>query len=119
MARSRGELKVDDILREANIHFETEYTFPNLKTKSGRSLRFDFAVFGDEGELVALIEYQGEQHYESATLFGGAKGLRKQKYNDSQKRTYCARNRIPLIEIPYWDYNTLNYDYLFERIYDF
>lgn len=118
MARSRGELKVEDILVDAGIPFETEYIFSDLRTKSGRPLRFDFAIFDDDDNVIALIEYQGEQHYESATLFGGSKGLRKQKYNDSRKRTYCARNRLKLIEIPYWEYQDVNYDYLYYKIYE-
>lgn len=37
--------------------------------------RFDFAVFDDDGELDFLIEYQGRQHYEAVSKYGGKKGL--------------------------------------------
>ena len=46
--RSRGELKIADILRSNNIPFAEEYIFPDLVSSCGRPLRFDFAVFDDE-----------------------------------------------------------------------
>ena len=39
-------------------------------------------------------------------------GLRKQQYNDMQKREYCKKHGITLVAIPYWDENRLNYDYI-------
>ena len=110
--RSRGELKIADILIEHGMSFEEEYSFPDLATKSGRRLRFDFAVFDDEGNLDFLIEFQGIQHYEAKSKFGGNKGLHRQMYNDNQKRVYCLRNDIKLVAIPYWDEAIINYDYI-------
>ncbi len=74
--------------------------------------RFDFAVFDDTGKLDFLIEYQGIQHYEPKSKFGGISGLRKQQYNDMQKRKYCEKNNINLVIIPYWDENKISYDYI-------
>lgn len=115
--RSRGELKVEDILQENGFNFETEYTFPDLKTKGGRELRFDFAVFDDDGNVDFLIEYQGEQHYVAVKAFGGNRGLFKQKYNDNRKRVYCAQKEIPLVAIPYWEDNILDLDYILNKVY--
>ena len=113
MARaSRGEIKIEDILRMNGLVFETEYMFPDLVSSSGRPLRFDFAVFDDDGNLDFLIEYQGIQHYSAVDRFGGGKGLRKQKYNDNQKRIYCAKKEIPLIAIPYWEENNITLETL-------
>lgn len=77
--------------------------------------RFDFAVFDDDGNIDFLIEYQGRQHYESVSKFGGNRGLYQQKYNDNQKRRFCARHGIKLIEIPYTEENLISYDYIFRR----
>ena len=33
----------------------------------------------------AEIEFQGIQHYEAKSVFGGYSGLRKQQYNDMKK----------------------------------
>lgn len=115
--RSRGELKIDDILRENGISFETEYIFPDLVSSSGRPLRFDFAVFDDDGNIDFLIEYQGEQHYSSVSAYGGKKGLYYQKYNDNQKRIYCAKKGLTLVAIPYWDFNEIDYDYIINAAY--
>ena len=86
MRGSRGEIKIDEILKEKGIVFEEEYSFPDLVSTSGHPLRFDFAVFDDEGNLDFLIEYQGIQHYEAKSKFCGYTGIRKKQYNDMQKR---------------------------------
>lgn len=117
MARSRGEIKVEEILKMNGLSFETEYIFPDLVTSSGKPLRFDFAVFDDDGNVDFLIEYQGEQHYTAVGKFGGKRGLFQQKYNDNQKRIYCAKHQIPLIAIPYWEYEEVSYDYILSKVY--
>jgi hypothetical protein len=78
MRASRGEIKIYEILTEAGLPFEEEYIFPGLRSENGRPLRFDFAVFDDDGNIDFLIEYQGKQHYEATSKFGGAKGLYQQ-----------------------------------------
>ncbi len=118
MKSSRGEIKICDILDAAGLVYKEEYSFPDLVSSSGRPLRFDFAVFDDEGNLDFLIEYQGIQHYEAKSKFGGAKGLYRQKYNDQQKRNYCLLHGIKLIAIPYWDEGILDYDYIMKAAYD-
>jgi hypothetical protein len=78
MKASRGEIKIFDILSEAGVSFTEEYSFPGLVSNTGTPLRFDFAVFTDDGEIDFLIEFQGIQHYEPKSKFGGVAGLRKQ-----------------------------------------
>ena len=112
MRASRGEIKIEDILRTAGFEFMEEFSFPDLISTSGRPLRFDFCVFDDEGNIDFLIEYQGIQHYQPKSKFGGYSGLRKQQYNDALKRAYCKKNGYKLIAIPYWDEYKINYDYI-------
>lgn len=112
MKSSRGEIKICDILDMAGLHYIEEYSFPDLVSSSGRPLRFDFAVLDDDKNIDFLIEYQGIQHYEAKSKFGGAQGLYRQKYNDTQKRTYCQKHGITLVTIPYWDENIMDYDYI-------
>lgn len=118
MRASRGEIKIEEILTLAGIPFQEEYSFSDLVSSSGRPLRFDFAVFDDEGELDFLIEYNGIQHYEAKSKFGGSKGLFRQKYNDQQKRDYCKEHNIKLVTIPYWDEQFINYDYIMKAAYN-
>ncbi len=115
MRSSRGEIKIEEILQEAGLTFAEEYIFPELKSPNGRPLRFDFAVFDDDGKIDFLIEYQGRQHYEASSKFGGKKGLFQQQYNDNQKRRFCALHDIKLIEIPYTEENLLSYDYIMKQ----
>ena len=117
MRASRGEIKIEEILTNAGLSFVEEYSFPDLVSSTGRPLRFDFAVFDDEGELDFLIEYQGVQHYQPKSKFGGYSGLRKQQFNDMQKREYCKKHGIILIAIPYTDEGRLNYDYIMNSYY--
>ena len=77
MRSSRGEIKISEILSAAGLPFEEEYSFPDLVGHNGRALRFDFAVFDDDGNIDFLIEYQGIQHYQAKSKFGGVPGLRK------------------------------------------
>ena len=115
MRASRGEIKIEEILNEAGLTFKEEYIFPDLKSSNGKPLRFDFAVFDDDGVLDFLIEYQGRQHYEPSQKFGGKRGFYQQQYNDNQKRRFCALHDFKLIEIPYTEENLITYDYIMKK----
>lgn len=115
MDASRGEIKIHEILENFGLNYKMEFMFSDLKTSSGTPLRFDFAVFDDDGNLDFLIEYQGRQHYEASSRFGGKAGLRKQQYNDQQKRRYCAFHGYKLIEISYQEENFISYDYIMKK----
>ena len=60
MKASRGEIKIYEILKEAELNIKEEYSIAGLNSPNGRPLRFDFAVFDDDGNLDFLIEYQGK-----------------------------------------------------------
>lgn len=115
MRASRGEIKIAEILEMNELNFKEEYTIPGLVSSNGKPLRFDFAIFDDDGNLDFLIEFQGRQHYEPSSKFGGKKGLYQQQFNDNKKRRYCALHGITLIEIPHWEENLINYDYIMSR----
>ena len=117
MRASRGEIKIEDILKAANMNFTEEYAFSDLYSTNGRPLRFDFAIFDDDNELMFLLEYQGIQHYIAKSKFGGISGLKKQQYNDMLKREYCRKHNIILIAIPYTEESKINYDYIMNAYY--
>ena len=60
MRASRGEIKIEEILREADLNFKMEYSFEGLNSPNGRPLRFDFVIFDDDGNVDFIIEYQGK-----------------------------------------------------------
>lgn len=115
MRSSRGEIKIEEVLQAANLNYKEEYIFKGLVSSNGRPLRFDFAVFDDDDSLDFLIEYQGKQHYEPSTKFGGKRGFYQQQFNDNKKRRFCALHEITLVEIPYTDYEKIDYDYIMQK----
>ena len=48
------------------------------------------------------FEYQGQQHYEPVSVFGGDEALAIQQRRDAQKREACRQAGIVLIE---WKYD--------------
>ena len=115
MRASRGEIKIEEILTEAGLNFKMEYIFPDLKSENGRPLRFDFVVFDDDNNIDFIIEYQGRQHYEASSKFGGKRGLYQQQHNDNKKRRFCALHDFTLIEIPYTEEHLISYDYIMKK----
>lgn len=111
---SKGEYLLEKLLKENNINYQKQYSFKDLKEK--RVLRFDFAIFNNDNKLKCLIEYQGEQHFKIVEYFGGEENFIKQQKYDEEKRKYCERNNIKLIEIPYYDFAKINLDYLKNRM---
>lgn len=97
---SRGEEKIRKFLNESNINFDTQYGFKDLKSNKGWMLKFDFAILNDKDELIALIEYQGQQHYDDSY---GWFGEQQRNTTDTQKKDYCKLHDIKLFEISYKD----------------
>lgn len=52
-------------------------------------------------EKKLAIEYQGKQHYEAVSYFGGEESLVKQQERDARKKKLCRENNIILLEWPY------------------
>ena len=100
----KGEQKIAHYLRKLNIDFHEQYQLSECKRK--RALPFDNSIFKD-GKLIGLIEYQGEQHYTPIEFFGGEAAFKYRKENDKIKKEYCDKNNIPLLIIPYWEYNNI------------
>lgn len=95
---SASEAHIKRILIDKNIKHIKEYVFPDLVAKTGRFFRFDFAFLDDSDELLALLEYQGSQHFIETPGFEEY-GAGQRSFSDSIKREYCKRNNIPLYEI--------------------
>ena len=96
---SKGEKSIENYCKNNYLQYKTQYRIDRCRNK--HTLPFDFALF-NKNKLIALIEYQGKQHYEVVKHFGGESGFNVRKKRDEIKRNYCISNNIPLIEIPYW-----------------
>lgn len=99
---SKGEQKISDYLTNNNISFQRQYSFDDCRNIE--PLRFDFAILNENGSLSFLCEYDGEYHY---LPIEGEKKLKYQQKLDNIKNVYCQQNNIPLLRIPYWDFDNI------------
>ena len=99
--KSQGEEIINNILSESLLNYQTQYTV--LINQS--YMRFDYAIFNKDNILLRLIEFDGEQHFNSKSPW-----YKITHYNDILKNKYCKDNNIQLIRIPYWEINNLNLD---------
>lgn len=103
---SKGEEKINFILQELKIKFNTQKTFNDcINPKTNTKLRFDFYL----PDYNCCIEYDGKQHYIS-----NWEPLRNIQYRDNLKNQYCINNNINLIRIPYTDFNSIDKKYILE-----
>lgn len=102
---SKGEQRIRRFLQYHGISFSTQKRFKNCRNKN--ELPFDFSiVYDDKSEI--LIEFDGKQHFKPTGFFGGEEALKLRKKCDAIKTQYCADNGIPLIRIPYWDFDNID-----------
>ena len=94
---SKGELIIEKYLIKNNINYESQKRFKDCKNK--RPLPFDFYLT----DYNICIEYDGEQHFKSKSIWGGEEELNLIKIKDNIKTEYCEDNGIKLIRIPYWE----------------
>ena len=96
---SSGETFIENTLKENNISYKKEYTFPDCKKEY--VLRFDFAIFDDNKNLLSLCEFDGQQHFKPIEIFGGKEGFKSTQERDRMKNKYCKEHSIPLVRFPY------------------
>lgn len=111
--QSKGEEKMISTLKYLGYNPIEQYSFKDCRYKY--PLRFDAYV----KELNTLFEYQGEYHYFPIDYAGKGKEWAKStnekvKKKDNIKRIYCKENNIPLIEVPYWERDNMEYFLLHE-----
>ena len=93
--RSRGESIIIETLRELSLSYEEQYSFEDCKDKN--PLRYDFKV-ECQGTFF-LLEFDGRQHFESSTWFGGLDSFNDRQRRDKIKDDYCETHGIFLIRI--------------------
>lgn len=85
---SSGEIEISQFLKNNNIAFIREKTFPDCKDK--KLLRFDFYL----PDYNTIIEFHGCQHFFPVAFFGGEEAYRVRKVHDQIKREYCSSNNL-------------------------
>jgi hypothetical protein len=101
---SKGENRIAKYLLEKNIRFIPYKGFDDLRNVY--PLKFDFYLI----DLNLLLEYDGEFHYKA--LLGSTPEKKQQRLEDCQfrdkiKNEWALRNNIPLLRIPYWDFDRI------------
>lgn len=105
--KSKGELKLLQILNQLNISYEYQKTFSDCKIID-KKLSFDFYL----PDYKTILEYDGKQHFEPIQGFGGEARYKEQQKRDNFKNDWCAINNIKIIRIPYTDYDKLDEKYI-------
>lgn len=112
--KSKGELKINQLLTNMLISFKTQYSFPDCRfPQTNRLAYFDYAIFQNNA-LICLIEYDGAQHYHGWNFDDN--NLQHIQEYDEIKNQYCRKHNIPLVRIPYWEIDKMSYDYLMNKV---
>lgn len=99
---SYGERKIENILNTLNIRYIYQYRYHDCRNKL--PLPFDFAL--NINNSLYMIEYQGDFHYKPKK-FWNQSSFEELKKRDAIKEQYCKSKNIPLLIIPYWEYDNL------------
>lgn len=112
---SSNENKICELLDLWGYDYVLQKSFDNCRDK--HALPFDIYI----PQYNILIEYDGEGHYipiKRSLQQSDAEAynqLQIVQYHDEIKTDYCMKNNIPLIRIPYWENDDLEY-YLFNEL---
>lgn len=102
-SESKGEQKIRHWMEDKELNFKSQYSFDDLKDIG--LLRFDFAILDVNDNVLQLIEYDGIGHYDINSF--GEKSYNSIKCHDQMKNNYCKQNNIPLLRIPYWEFENI------------
>lgn len=103
---SKGELEIKKYLDDRDFSYRREFIIPDCRDIM--PLPFDFAII-DDGDVIALIEYDGEQHFHPIEHWGGKIEFEKVKRRDGIKNLFASQNDIPLIRIPYFKFDKITH----------
>ena len=101
---SHGEEKITKLLRENNIKFKIHY---RVFIEKNKNAVFDVGVLNDNGDILYFIEYDGEQHFSQNGGWNTKERFDEIRNSDKLKNEWCINNQIPLIRIPYTQYNDM------------
>ena len=108
---SKGELKIENFLKNNNIDYIAQKKFDGLVGVGGKKLSYDFYI----PNYKTLIEFNGAQHKIPVKYFGGEEKLLKQQEHDKRKRDFAHSHNYCLIEIPHTDFSRIE-DILNDRL---
>lgn len=101
-SQSHGERNIAKYLADNNIFYIAQKTFDSLVGVGGGLLSYDFYL----PQYNLLVEYQGEYHDGTVPIQTEIEFLKQQEH-DKRKRLYAEQHNIKLLEIWYWDSNSI------------
>ena len=102
--KSKGEKECVQYFINNEIKYKAQYTYSDLLGIGNHPLKFDFAILSDDDYVLGLVEYDGIFHYQKQY---DDDGFEKLQVHDRRKNIYCQEHNIPLLRIPYWEYNNI------------
>lgn len=110
--KSKGEKIIADFFNDILVKYKEQDTHTNLTGLFNRSLRFDFLVHDDINNHTFSIEYDGEQHFFPVDFAGKGEKWAVDRhtdcvFRDKIKNQYCINSNIPLLRIPYWEFDNI------------
>ena len=107
----------NDFARITSQEDITDFAFSKY-LKSTRKYAFDFVIFNKDNTIKCFIEYDGILHFKQDSYHGwnNPENWERTQKNDKIKNNYCKEHNIPLIRIPYTDFDNIDSNYLIERI---
>lgn len=105
-SQSSGEKKMVKILEDRGFNIQQQKMFDDCRYID----RLKFDAYDIDNNVA--YEYQGEQHYKPIDFAGKGQTWAEEEHKvvqkrDSIKAEYCKKNNIPLIEIPYWEFDNM------------
>lgn len=110
---SIGNATIKALLQENQIPYVAEFPI----RINNKNYYFDFAIIQNNSPL-CFIEYDGILHFKQDTHHGwnNEENWKKTQQNDIIKNNYCKDNNIPLLRIPYYNFNLITINYIQEEI---
>lgn len=109
---SQLEIKTKNVLEKHNIKYEIQIKYEDLLGLGNGNLSYDFYL----PDYNLLIECQGIQHESWRKNWITKEDFEKQLEHDRRKREYAKKNNIDLLEIWYYDMDSIE-EILIEKLY--
>jgi len=110
---STGEKAIKDYLDEKSTQYIHQQKFDDLRGKRNMPLSYDFGIYDNTNNLVALVEYDGAHHFQPIysrykTIDLALKAFEEVRSRDNRKDKYARKIGIPLIRLSGKQYENLD-----------
>lgn len=108
-----NERKIMNILESWMKVYPGRFSYVYQEPVKGTKMRFDFAIFNPQHELIFAIEYDGEFHKVIEYEPGGIENTQRR---DENKNQWCLERNIPILRIDFTEQNLIESTWLAQRM---